>query len=216
MFVSWTIVRGSNPSRAERSATAMIADALKICGAGFAGTSAEVPAGNAVIIGTSETNSWIADQVRAKVVAPPCRPGRAAEGFHVVMQQPGSRRLLLVAGSGSLGVLYGADEVTRRMRNASRSDLADLDGLDLREAPHFPMRGFKMVPPLRDEYVAVRRLNTIYLPTWQPVGTDFAGIYAGLQTMSDIVGLTPDGWSGLEWWEQRNYRGRFSILERVR
>ena len=125
----------------------------------------------------------------------------------------GDRRLLAVAGTGTLGVLYGADELAQRIAEASGPDLAALNRLDLRDGPHFALRAFKMVPPLRDDYIASRRLNAIYLPTWMPVGTDFAGIYAGLQVMGELVGVTPDKWPELRWWEQRSYRGRFAHLQ---
>ena len=118
-----------------------------------------------------------------------------------------------MAGTGALGVLYGADELAARIAEAGTSDLAALERLDERDGPHFALRAFKMVPPLRDDYVASRRLNAVYLPTWMPLGTDFAGIHAGLQVMAELAGVTPDDWPELQWWEQRSYRGRFPHLQ---
>ena len=167
-----------------------------------------------VVAGTTASNPWIAALARSGAVgASPARPSPPEEGFHLRLLAEGGRRLLAVAGSGPLGVLYGADELATRIREAGTSALAALEGLDERDGPHFPLRAFKMVPPLHDDYVASRRLNTVYLPTWMPMGTDFAGIHAGLRVMAELAGVTPDDWKDLQWWEQRSYRGRFPHLQ---
>ena len=172
------------------------------------------PTGDVIVAGTAASNPWIADLARSGAVdTSPVRPSTPAEGFHLRLLAEGGRRLLAVAGTGALGVLYGADELAARIAEAGTSDLAALERLDERDGPHFALRAFKMVPPLRDDYIASRRLNAVYLPTWMPVGTDFAGVHAGLQVMGELAGVTPDDWPDLHWWEQRSYRARFPHLQ---
>ena len=175
------------------------------------------PTGDVIVAGTAASNPWIADLARSGAVdTSPVRPSTPEEGFHLRLCQEGGRRLLAVAGTGTLGVLYGADELAARIAEVGTADLVAMDGLDERDGPHFALRAFKMVPPLRDDYIASRRLNAVYLPTWMPVGTDFAGVHAGLQVMGELAGVTPDDWPDLHWWEQRSYRARFPHLQQPR
>ena len=208
-----TIHLGPRPTRADRSAAELIGAALAGAGAAGAVATGDRPDGDAVVVGTTASNPWIADLARRGAVdVSPVRPSTPEEGFHLRLLAEDGRRLLAVAGSGPLGVLYGADELAARISETGTSALAALEGLDERDGPHFALRAFKMVPPLRDDYVARRRLNAVYLPTWMPVGTDFAGVHAGLQVMAELAGVTPDDWKDLQWWEQRSYRGRFPHL----
>ncbi len=213
-LTNWTIHLGPRATRADRSAAELIGAALAAAGATSGLAAGGRPAGDVVIAGTTASNPWIADLARSDAVdVAPVRPSNPEEGFHLRLLAEGGRRLLAVAGTGPLGVLYGADELAARIGEAGTSDLDALKGLDERDGPHFALRAFKMVPPLSDRYIASRRLNAIYLPTWMPVGTDFAGIHAGLQVMAELAGVTPGDWPGLQWWEQRSYRGRFPHLQ---
>ena len=207
-LTNWTIHLGPRATRADRSAAELIDAALAAAGAAGRVAVGGRPTGDVIVAGTAASNPWIADLARSGAVdTSPVRPSTPAEGFHLRLLAEGGRRLLAVAGTGALGVLYGADELAARIAEAGTSDLAALERLDERDGPHFALRAFKMVPPLRDDYVASRRLNAVYLPTWMPLGTDFAGIHAGLQVMAELAGVTPDDWPELQWWEQRSYRG---------
>ena len=213
-LTNWTIHLGPRATRADRSAAKLIKAALAAVGAAGRMAVGGRPTGDVIVAGTAASNPWIADLARSGAVdTSPVRPSTPAEGFHLRLLAEGGRRLLAVAGTGALGVLYGADELAARIAEAGTSDLAALERLDERDGPHFALRAFKMVPPLRDDYVASRRLNAVYLPTWMPLGTDFAGIHAGLQVMAELAGVTPEDWPELQWWEQRSYRGRFPHLQ---
>ena len=194
----------------------MIGAAFAAAGATSRRAAGDRPEGDVVVAGTSASNPRIADLVRSGAVdVSPVQPSTPEEGFHLrlLLLADRGRRLLAVAGTGPLGVLYGADELAARIAEAGTADPGALEGLDERDGPHFALRAFKMVPPLSDRYVASRRLNAVYLPTWMPVGTDFAGIHAGLRVMAELAGVTPNDWTDVQWWEQRSYRGRFPHLQ---
>ena len=192
----------------------MIGAAFAAAGATSRRAAGDRQEGDVVVTGTSASNPRIADLVRSGAVdVSPVQPSTPEEGFHLRLLADGGRRLLAVAGTGPLGVLYGADELAARIAEAGTADPGALEGLDERDGPHFALRAFKMVPPLSDRYVASRRLNAVYLPTWMPVGTDFAGIHAGLRVMAELAGVTPNDWTDVQWWEQRSYRGRFPHLQ---
>ncbi len=114
-----------------------------------------------VVAGTTASNPWIADLARSGAVdVSPVRPSTPEEGFHLRLLADGGRRLLAVAGTGPLGVLYGADELAARIAEAGTADLSALEGLDERDGPHFALRAFKMVPPLRDDSSPASRRTT--------------------------------------------------------
>ena len=149
-LTNWTIHLGPRATRADRSAAELIDAALAAAGAAGRVAVGGRPTGDVIIAGTAASNTWIADLARSGAVdTSPVRPSTPAEGFHLRLLAEGGRRLLAVAGTGALGVLYGADELAARIAEAGTADLAALERLDERDGPHFALRAFKMVPPLR-------------------------------------------------------------------
>lgn len=206
---NWIVVLGEDPSRADSAAAEIILQWLDKLGCGgepCKGRDSCLDDSNAILVGTIASNPWLKELQDAGGID---TGGVGDEGFHLRTLDERGRRLVALAGGGRLGVLYGADELSERVEA-----LQDLDGLDFCDRPHFALRANKMLPPLKDDYIAKRRINTIYLPTWLPVGTDFSGIYIGLKVMEELVGLTPGQWKDLEYFEQRALQGRFDHLER--
>jgi hypothetical protein len=204
----WIIAVCERPDRADTTAAGVLATWFMdqgIRSETLHGVSAPPPGANAVVIGRPGSHPWLRSMAEDGRIS---TEGLGEEGFHIRTLGI-ETRIVAIAGGGRLGVLYGADELRQRA-----GSLEELEGLDVRDRPRFALRANKMPPPLNDDYIARRRINTVYLPTWLPLGTDFAGVYAGLKVMEEMVGVTPDQWKNLEWYEQRALRGKFDNLAR--
>ena len=127
-LTNWTIHLGPRATRADRSAAELIDAALAAAGAAGRVAVGGRPTGDVIIAGTAASNTWIADLARSGAVdTSPVRPSTPAEGFHLRLLAESGRRLLAVAGTGALGVLYGADELAARIAEAGTADLAALE-----------------------------------------------------------------------------------------
>ncbi len=204
----WIVVVGQNRTRADDVAAKMITALLQNLGGRVEekrSRSAEALTSNVFLVGTAASNPSIRQLRQDEKVASKADLGD--EGFHLRTTERSRRYLVALEGGGPLGVVYGADELKSRIRKWT-----DFENLDLRDRPHFKLRGYKMVLPLSDDFIARRRINTVYLPTWLPVGTDFAGVYAGLKVMEEMAEVGKDQWPALQWHEQRNLTGLFDHL----
>jgi len=207
MHPGWYIAVGEKASKADVVASGRVKEFFK--GLGLEMEVRRVseppyPEGNVAIVGTVETNPWLKElegQRRVDLTT------LGNEGFQIRYFEGDRRKILVLAGKDRLGVLYATDELSERVK-----DLEDLKGLNVSDSPRFQLRAYNMVLPLEDDFIIERRMNAIHLPTWLPVGTDFAGQYAGLRVMEEMVGVKPEDWASIEWFEQRELRGRFDNL----